>query len=162
MSKKLKRDDYDVLDRALSEVEGAEESGVGSHASMRANLSRGSYRGNPCGSSLCRSLLEFFLGQMACGPGRVCFQGYYCLQLLLLRFSWQLHEVSRKRPWTSFYPCRSRTGHPMMYSHEARKAFQERPHLYFGSRKGNPHAKRAAHTNAQMIAQFSILHMYLT
>jgi len=41
MSKKLKRDDYDKLDRALSEVESAEESGrVGSHASMRAKLSR--------------------------------------------------------------------------------------------------------------------------
>jgi hypothetical protein len=42
MSKKLKRDDYDKLDRALSEVESAEESGrVGAHASMRADLSRG-------------------------------------------------------------------------------------------------------------------------
>jgi hypothetical protein len=63
MSKKLKRDDYDKLDRALNEVESAEESGrVGAHASMRADLSRGESGGNPRRSSLCRSLLEFFAG----------------------------------------------------------------------------------------------------
>jgi len=39
MSTKLKRDDYDKLDRALSEVESAEESGrVGSHAILMATL----------------------------------------------------------------------------------------------------------------------------
>ncbi len=38
---KLSRKDYDELDRAVSEVESAESSGrVGSHASMRAKLSR--------------------------------------------------------------------------------------------------------------------------
>ena len=41
MSKKLKRDDYDELDRAMSEVEGAEESGrVGSHAILIATLAK--------------------------------------------------------------------------------------------------------------------------
>jgi hypothetical protein len=65
------------------------------------------------------------------------------------RPSWQLREVSRKRPWTSFYPCRSRTRHPMMYSRQAQEAFQERPHLYFGSQRGDPHAQRVAHTHAQ-------------
>jgi hypothetical protein len=39
MSQKLKRDDYDKLDRALSEVESAEESGrVGAHAILIATL----------------------------------------------------------------------------------------------------------------------------
>lgn len=39
MSKKLKRDDYDKLDRALSEIESVEESGrVGSHAILIATL----------------------------------------------------------------------------------------------------------------------------
>ncbi len=41
MSKKLKREDYDELDRAMSEVEGAEESGrVGSHAILIATLAK--------------------------------------------------------------------------------------------------------------------------
>ena len=41
MSKKLKRDDYDELDRALNEVQGAEESGrVGSHAILLATLAK--------------------------------------------------------------------------------------------------------------------------
>ena len=39
MSKKLTRDDYDKLDRALSEVESAEESGrVDAHAILIATL----------------------------------------------------------------------------------------------------------------------------
>ena len=39
MSKKLKRDDYDRLDRAMNEVQSAEESGrVGSHAILKATL----------------------------------------------------------------------------------------------------------------------------
>jgi hypothetical protein len=41
MSKKLRRDDYDELDRALNEVQGAEESGrVGSHAILLATLAK--------------------------------------------------------------------------------------------------------------------------
>lgn len=41
MSKKLKRNDYDELDRALNEVQGAEESGrVGSHAILIATLAK--------------------------------------------------------------------------------------------------------------------------
>ena len=41
MSKKLKRDDYDELDRALNEVQGAEQSGrVGSHAILLATLAK--------------------------------------------------------------------------------------------------------------------------
>lgn len=39
MSKKLKRDEYDRLDRALNEVQGAEETGrVGAHAILIATL----------------------------------------------------------------------------------------------------------------------------
>ena len=39
MSKKLKRDDYDRLDRAMNEVQGAEENGrVGTHAILIAML----------------------------------------------------------------------------------------------------------------------------
>lgn len=47
------------------------------------------------------------------------------------------------------FTCGFMTRHPMMYSHKAREAFQERPHLYFGSPKGDPHSKQVAHTNAQ-------------
>ena len=97
---------------------------------------KGFHTGNPSRSSLCRSLLEFFPGQLAKCPGRDMFQG--CFGLWLLRFGWQLGEVSRQRPWTSFYPCRSRTGHPMRYAHQAQEAFRERPHLYFGSHEGRP------------------------
>ena len=39
MSRKLKRDDYDRLDRAMNEVQSAEESGrVGAHAILIATL----------------------------------------------------------------------------------------------------------------------------
>lgn len=41
MSKKLKRSDYDELDRALSEVDTAQESGrSGSHATLMATLAK--------------------------------------------------------------------------------------------------------------------------
>ena len=41
MSNKLKRDQYDELDRALNEVQSAEESGrVGSHAILIATLAK--------------------------------------------------------------------------------------------------------------------------
>ena len=63
----------------------------------------------------------------------------YFLVGFLLRLFWQLREALRDKPPTSFYPCRSKTGHPILYSLEAREAFQERPHLYFGSQKGDPH-----------------------
>ena len=88
---------------------------------MRANLSRGEIRGNPPRSSLCRSLLNSSLDKLRAAQEEICFRG--CMWLWLLRSGWQLREVSRKRPWTSFYPCRWETGHPILYAHKAPEAF---------------------------------------
>gem|GEM_PF-3792420 len=117
-------------------AKGNNNGGLDKRASMRAKLSRvfiqAILRDRPCTGRFRKSSLA----NLRDVQEEICVQGYLCLWLL--RSSWQLREVSRKRPWTSFYPCQSRTGHPMMYSREARKAFEERPHLYFGSQAGDP------------------------
>ncbi len=57
---------------------------------------------------------------------------------------WQLGEVSGNKHLAQA-SIRARsfpvvlTRHPIMCSREGEKAIQERPHLYFGSRQGDPH-----------------------
>ena len=96
MSKKLKRDDYDELDRALNEVQGAEESGrVGSHASMRAELSRGEAEASlPDRPFSGRFRMLLWTNHALARKRSVC-KACISLLFLLLRSSWQLREVSR-------------------------------------------------------------------
>jgi len=55
----------------------------------------------------------------------------------------------KEEPWTSFYPCRYETGHPILYSLEAQKLLRSGPIYTSVPIRETRMKKRAAHTNAQ-------------
>jgi len=109
---------------------------------------KGFASGNPSRSSLYRSLLGSIQQANCVMPvnsvglnQQSCFNHVPLSVGLSSKMIWQLQEAVRNLPHTSFYPCWSQTRHPILYSLEARKAFQERPLLDFGPLSGNPHEK---------------------
>jgi hypothetical protein len=58
---------------------------------------------------------------------------------VLSQTTWQLVKRWGSLPPTSFLSVLVNARHPIMFSPEARKAFEELPHLYFGLREENPH-----------------------